>query len=152
MEKKYIVRLLRALFSLLIFFSGRSVCIFSRGDACVEELASGSFELLLGLRAGVSWLILDCLQITCVDSYMNGIFVHLHPDLGFVLSLTAGTIYLLSQSELMSDVHLTVMPGDRVGLVGQNGAGKSTLLQCIAGYRPMDEGKCMVKSGVSMGE
>ena len=52
----------------------------------------------------------------------------------------------------MSNVDLTVMPGDRVGLVGQNGAGKSTLLQCIAGYRPMDEGTCVVKSGARMGE
>lgn len=52
----------------------------------------------------------------------------------------------------MSNVDLTVMPGDRVGLVGQNGAGKSTLLQCIAGYRPMDEGTCVVKAGARMGE
>lgn len=54
--------------------------------------------------------------------------------------------------ELMSNVDLTVMPGDRVGLVGQNGSGKSTLLQCIAGFRPMDEGKCVVKNGARMGE
>jgi len=54
--------------------------------------------------------------------------------------------------ELMSNVDLTVMPGDRVGLVGQNGAGKSTLLQCIAGYRPMDEGACTVKTGARVGE
>lgn len=54
-------------------------------------------------------------------------------------------------TELMSNVDLTVMPGDRVGLVGQNGAGKSTLLQCIAGYRPMDEGTCVVKAGARMG-
>lgn len=52
----------------------------------------------------------------------------------------------------MSNVDLMVMPGDRVGLVGQNGAGKSTLLQCIAGYRPMDEGTCIVKTGARMGE
>lgn len=52
----------------------------------------------------------------------------------------------------MSNVDLMVMPGDRVGLVGQNGAGKSTLLQCIAGFRSMDEGKCMVKNGARMGE
>lgn len=56
------------------------------------------------------------------------------------------------REELMSNVNLTVMPGDRVGLVGQNGAGKSTLLQCIAGYRPMDEGTCTVKTGARVGE
>ena len=52
----------------------------------------------------------------------------------------------------MSNVDLMVMPGDRVGLVGSNGAGKSTLLQCIAGFRPMDEGTCIVKNGARMGE
>lgn len=59
---------------------------------------------------------------------------------------------LVISTELMSNVGLTVMPGDRVGLVGQNGAGKSTLLQCIAGYRTMDDGKCIVKTGARMGE
>ena len=52
----------------------------------------------------------------------------------------------------MSNVDLVVMPGDRVGLVGSNGAGKSTLLQCIAGFRPMDEGTCIVKNGARMGK
>ncbi|CAN0018833.1 unnamed protein product [Pylaiella littoralis] len=71
---------------------------------------------------------------------------------------TGGAMVVLNQcvvsqgdTELMSNVDLTVMPGDRVGLVGQNGAGKSTLLQCIAGYRPMDEGTCTVKNGARMG-
>lgn len=61
-------------------------------------------------------------------------------------------VLALLSTELMSNVDLTVMPGDRVGLVGQNGSGKSTLLQCIAGYRSMDEGKCLVKNGARMGE
>ena len=51
----------------------------------------------------------------------------------------------------MSDVDLSVMPGERVGLVGQNGAGKSSLLQCIAGFRSTDEGRCLIKNGARMG-
>ncbi|CAN0063006.1 unnamed protein product [Ectocarpus sp. 12 AP-2014] len=77
-----------------------------------------------------------------------------NPTFGY----TGGAMVVLNQcvvsqgdTELMSNVDLTVMPGDRVGLVGQNGAGKSTLLQCIAGYRPMDEGSCVVKTGARMG-
>ncbi|WP_017625482.1 ABC-F family ATP-binding cassette domain-containing protein [Nocardiopsis chromatogenes] len=34
---------------------------------------------------------------------------------------------------LLSDVTLTVSPGDRVGLVGRNGAGKTTLMNAMAG-------------------
>eukprot|EP00903_Cladosiphon_okamuranus_P014012 g13030.t1 len=77
-----------------------------------------------------------------------------NPTFGY----TGGAMVVLNQcvvsqgdTELMSGVNLTVMPGDRVGLVGQNGAGKSTLLQCIAGYRSMDEGTCVVKAGARMG-
>eukprot|EP00752_Nemacystus_decipiens_P011899 g10551.t1 len=77
-----------------------------------------------------------------------------NPTFGY----TGGAMVVLNQcvvsqgdTELMSNVDLTVMPGDRVGLVGQNGAGKSTLLQCIAGYRSLDEGSCVVKSGARMG-
>ncbi|MFJ8031511.1 ABC-F family ATP-binding cassette domain-containing protein [Streptomyces sp. NPDC096032] len=34
---------------------------------------------------------------------------------------------------LLSDISLTVSPGDRIGLVGRNGAGKTTLLTALAG-------------------
>ena len=33
-----------------------------------------------------------------------------------------------------------MLPGERVGLVGQNGCGKSTLLQTLCGLRPVDAG------------
>ena len=34
---------------------------------------------------------------------------------------------------VLSDIHLTLCPGDRVLLIGANGAGKSTLLRVLAG-------------------
>ena len=36
---------------------------------------------------------------------------------------------------LVQNVSWTMMPGQRVGLVGSNGCGKSTLLRCISGYQ-----------------
>lgn len=42
----------------------------------------------------------------------------------------------LSGRPVLDDVHLTVAPGELVGLIGPNGAGKTTLLKAIAGLRP----------------
>jgi ATPase subunit of ABC transporter with duplicated ATPase domains len=41
---------------------------------------------------------------------------------------------------VLSQIDLTVTPGDRVGLIGPNGVGKSTLLSVLAGDLPPDEG------------
>ncbi|MTI64349.1 ATP-binding cassette domain-containing protein [Methylophaga sp.] len=38
-----------------------------------------------------------------------------------------------SDTPLISDIELSLAPGDRVGLLGPNGAGKSTLIKLIAG-------------------
>lgn len=55
--------------------------------------------------------------------------------------LTAQNISLSYGSRvILDDVSLTLMPKDRVALVGQNGAGKSSLLNILAGAEP-DKGK-----------
>jgi ATP-binding cassette subfamily F protein uup len=41
---------------------------------------------------------------------------------------------------LLSDVSVTVVRGERVGLLGVNGTGKSTLLRILAGKEPADAG------------
>ena len=40
------------------------------------------------------------------------------------------------------DVHLTLMPGEVLGLVGDNSAGKSTLMKIMTGAYQRDWAKC----------
>ena len=40
----------------------------------------------------------------------------------------------------LSDVSLTVRPGERLGIIGPNGSGKSTLINCIGGSLGTDSG------------
>jgi ABC-2 type transport system ATP-binding protein len=40
----------------------------------------------------------------------------------------------------LSDVSITIQPGDLYGFVGHNGAGKTTLLKAIAGIHQLDQG------------
>ncbi len=46
-----------------------------------------------------------------------------------------------SRKQVLSNVNLTVNPGDRVALLGRNGAGKSTLIKLIGGVEMPTSGK-----------
>jgi len=47
----------------------------------------------------------------------------------------------LGGSPILADVDVTVLRGERVGVVGENGAGKSVLLRVLAGELELDEGE-----------
>ena len=45
---------------------------------------------------------------------------------------------------ILSDVRLTAVPGEIIGLLGANGSGKSTLLSVIAGAKKAESGKLSI--------
>ncbi len=45
----------------------------------------------------------------------------------------------------VSDVDLTVLPGEIVGLIGHNGAGKTTLIDCLSGFTEPEEGRILLR-------
>jgi len=50
-------------------------------------------------------------------------------------------------TRVLSDVHLSVEPGEIHALVGQNGSGKSTVIKVIAGYHAPDRGAELLVDG-----
>ena len=53
--------------------------------------------------------------------------------------------------EVISEVTLSLMPRERVGLVGRNGSGKSTLFRMILGEENPDQGNIVIPKGYRLG-
>ena len=52
---------------------------------------------------------------------------------------------------VLRDLSLTVVEGDRIGLIGPNGSGKTTLLRLMTGLEEPDAGEIAFAGGVSIG-
>lgn len=52
---------------------------------------------------------------------------------------------------ILEKIHLNLVPGSRIGLLGQNGAGKSTLIKMLANSLPPKSGKLIYSQGVTIG-
>lgn len=52
---------------------------------------------------------------------------------------------------VLSGVHLEIMTGDRVAIVGRNGAGKSTILKIISGEENVTQGDVSIRRGATVG-
>ena len=65
--------------------------------------------------------------------------------------LTLSNIHLtFGSTPLFEGAELTIMPNERLCIVGRNGSGKSTLLKIAAGVVDHDDGKRWVKPGITM--
>jgi ATP-binding cassette subfamily F protein uup len=56
----------------------------------------------------------------------------------------------LGATQLLDGAELSVVPGDKIALVGRNGSGKSTLLKIAAGEIEADGGKRFVQPGATI--
>ncbi len=52
---------------------------------------------------------------------------------------------------ILTNIHLNLVPGSRIGLLGRNGAGKSTFIKLLAGSLPALSGKLCYSQGVKIG-
>ena len=48
----------------------------------------------------------------------------------------------------LADVHLTVRPGESLGIVGESGSGKTTLGKCVVGLMPISAGQILFRGQV----
>jgi ABC-type polysaccharide/polyol phosphate transport system ATPase subunit len=55
----------------------------------------------------------------------------------------------LMRVRALRDINLTIVPGERVGVIGHNGAGKSTLLKLLAGIYEPSRGVRTVEGSIS---
>jgi ATP-binding cassette subfamily F protein 3 len=63
----------------------------------------------------------------------------------------AGLRKAYAEHVVFPGIDLTVMRGDKIGIIGVNGAGKTTLLRMIAGEIPFDSGKLELGHNVAPG-
>jgi ATP-binding cassette, subfamily F, member 3 len=52
---------------------------------------------------------------------------------------------------VLTDFGISILPGDRLALLGRNGAGKSTLMRTLAGVTPLLEGNRMAAADLNIG-
>lgn len=54
-------------------------------------------------------------------------------------------------TDILKDINLTIMPGDRIGLLGRNGAGKSTFIKLLAGRLRYSQGESSTAEACRIG-
>jgi len=57
----------------------------------------------------------------------------------------------LGTAQVLDDVSLGVLGGDRIGVVGRNGGGKTTLVRVLAGLREVDSGRVTRAGSATVG-
>ena len=61
-----------------------------------------------------------------------------------MLTINHVTKHYKGSNKGISDISLTIQPGDIYAFIGHNGAGKTTMLKCVAGIHNMDMGEILI--------
>jgi len=56
-----------------------------------------------------------------------------------------------AETNVLTNISLSLLPNDRIGLLGPNGAGKSTLIKLLAGESLPTKGRCVDSKGLRIG-
>jgi ATP-binding cassette subfamily C protein CydC len=98
------------------------------------------------LDAGRTWLAVRRLAPRMADDAQEA--TSIEEETSFALRLQGVSVaHPGSRTPVLSDLSLTVMPGERVALIGASGAGKSTLLAAIAGEITPQSGHASAQRG-----
>lgn len=68
-----------------------------------------------------------------------------------ILLQFSGVVKTYNNIQLLRGVDLTVLPGEKIGLVGPNGVGKTTLLKIALGQVLADDGTAVLNSKIKLG-
>jgi len=55
------------------------------------------------------------------------------------------------ETKILNEINMTILPGDRIGLLGHNGAGKSTLIKILARQMPPSGGELEISTETKIG-
>ena len=66
-----------------------------------------------------------------------------------MLKINHLTKYYKGSNKGVSDINLTIEPGDIYAFIGHNGAGKTTTLKCVVGIHGFDKGEILI-NGISI--
>jgi ATP-binding cassette subfamily F protein 3 len=73
------------------------------------------------------------------------------PRSGDQVLIAEGLRKAYGENTLFRDLDLTIMRGDRIGIIGPNGSGKTTLVRCLLGETTPDAGTVRLGSRLSIG-
>ena len=142
---------------LIVGVVGWALALWMQGEASIGVVAAAT-ALTLRLNAMTGWIMWALSsffrQLGVVSEGMETISQPIEmvdTSSAQPLTITEGKVEVQGlshhygrQSGGLSDVSITIRPGEKIGLVGRSGAGKSTLLKLLLRFYDIETGQIMI--------